>query len=229
MGLSDDLRTLADPVWSRSLSHPFVTGIGDGSLPTEKFKFYVRQDYVFLVEYSRVLALAVAKGHDLPVMEQFAELLHATLVTEMALHRSYCGEFGISPEDLAETRAAPTTYAYTRHLLETAWSGSLGEIVASLFPCAWGYWEIGKMLLARGTPARAPLYARWIETYASKEYGEVARWLKNLLDALGEAASPSESERMTERFLLSSRFEHAFWEMAWSSSEGGFAGVEQRA
>jgi thiaminase/transcriptional activator TenA len=132
----------------------------------EKFKFYVRQDYVFLVEYSRVLALAVAKGHDLPAMEKFAELLHATLVTEMALHRSYCGEFGISPGDLAETRAAPTTYAYTRHLLETAWSGSLGEIVGSLFPCAWGYWEIGKMLLARGTPAHAPLYARWIEMYA---------------------------------------------------------------
>ena len=223
MAFSDELRKLADPIWSRSLAHPFVSGIGDGSLPVEKFKFYIRQDYVFLVEYSRVLALAVAKGHDLPVMEKFAELLHATLVTEMALHRSYCGAFGISAEDLAETRAAPTTYAYTRHLLETAWSGSLGEIVASLFPCAWGYWEIGTRLLARGVPAQAPLYARWIEMYASKEYGEVAHWVKNLLDALGEAASRSESEWMTERFLLSSRFEHAFWEMAWNPSEGGFA------
>lgn len=215
MGFSDDLSKSADPVWRRTLSHPFVSGIGDGSLPVEKFKFYVRQDYVFLLEYARVLALAVAKGQDLPTMEKFAELLHATLLMEMALHRSYCGEFGISPEDLAETRAAPTTYAYTRHLLETAWSATLGEIVASLFPCAWGYWEIGKMLLARGTPAHAPLYARWIEMYASKEYGEVAHWLKHLLDVLGEAASPSESERMKERFLLSSRFEHAFWDMAW--------------
>jgi len=216
MGLSDDLRKLADSIWSRSLSHPFVAGIGDGSLPVEKFKFYVRQDYVFLVEYSRVLALAVAKGRDLAAMEKFAELLHATLGTEMALHRSYCGEFGISPEDLAQTRPASATYAYTRHLLETAWAGSLGEIVASLFPCAWGYWEIGKMLLARGTPAHAPLYARWIEMYASKEYGEVAHWLKDLLDRLGAEASGSERERMTERFLLSSRFEHAFWEMSWT-------------
>lgn len=219
MGFSDELRTLANPIWSRSLSHPFVTGIGDGSLAVEKFRFYVCQDYVFLVEYARVLALAVAKGHDLPVMEKFAELLHATLVTEMALHRSYCGEFGISPEALAETRAAPTTYAYTRHLLETAWSGSLGEIVASLFPCAWGYWEIGRTLLARGTPAHAPLYARWIELYASKEYGEVAQWAKDLLDRLGADASSSERERMRDRFLLSSRYEHAFWEMSWNEGE----------
>lgn len=216
MGFSDELRKSADPVWRRTLSHPFVSGIGEGSLPVEKFKFYVRQDYVFLVEFSRVLALAVAKGRDLSTMEKFAELLHATLVTEMALHRSYCGEFGISPEDLAQTRATPTTYAYTRHLLETAWSGSLGEIVASLFPCAWGYWEIGKMLLTQGAPAHAPLYARWIEMYASKEYGEVAHWLKDLLDRLGAEASRSERELMTERFLLSSRFEHAFWQMSWT-------------
>lgn len=206
----------AEPIWSQSLSHPFVNGIGDGSLPVEKFKFYIRQDYVFLVEYARVLALAVAKGRDLLVMEKFAELLHATLGTEMALHRAYCGEFGIRPEDLERTRPAPTTYAYTRHLLETAWSGSLGEIVASLFPCGWGYWEIAKTLQARGAPAHAPLYARWIEMYASKEYGEVAHWLKDLLDRLGAAASPAERERMAERFLASSRFEHAFWEMAWS-------------
>ncbi|MBI2152694.1 MAG: thiaminase II [Candidatus Rokubacteria bacterium] len=216
MGSSDELRMSAEPIWSQSLSHPFVNGIGDGSLPVEKFKFYIRQDYAFLVEYARVLALAVAKGRDLLVMEKFAELLHATLGTEMALHRSYCGEFGISPEDLERTRPAPTTYAYTRHLLETAWSGSLGEIVASLFPCGWGYWEIAKKLQARGAPAHAPLYARWIEMYASKEYGEVAHWLKDLLDRLGAAASPAERERMAERFLASSRFEHAFWEMAWS-------------
>lgn len=215
MGFADESRKLADPIWEQSLAHLFVVGIGAGTLPVEKFKFYVRQDYVFLVEYSRVLALAVAKGHELPVMEKFAELLHATLGTEMALHRSYCGEFGITAEDLAATRPAPTTYAYTRHLLETAWAGSLGEIVASIFPCAWGYWEIGTTLLARGTPAHAPLYARWIEMYASKEYGEVAHWVKSLLDVLGEAASSSERERMRERFLASSRFEHAFWEMAW--------------
>ena len=216
MSFSDDLTRAAEPDWSRSHSHPFVTGIGDGSLPVEKFKFYIRQDYVFLVEYARVLALAVAKGRDLPVMEKFAELLHATLGTEMALHRSYCREFAISPEELAETRPAPTTYAYTRHLLETAWSGSLGEIVASLFPCAWGYWEIAKKLQARGSPPGAPLYGRWIEMYASKEYGEVAQWLKDLLDRLGAGASPAERERMVERFLASSRFERAFWEMAWT-------------
>jgi thiaminase/transcriptional activator TenA len=219
MGFSDDLRAQGNSIWSRSLAHPFVLGIGDGSLPVERFKFYIRQDYVFLVEYARVLALAVAKGHELPVIEKVAELLHATLTTEMALHRSYCGEFGITREELERTTPAPTTAAYTCHLLDSAWSGSLGEIAASLFPCQWGYWEIGTMLRAHGAPREAPLYGKWVDTYSSKEYGELAQWLKALLDGLGIDASEAEQERMAERFLLSSRFEHAFWEMAWTMEQ----------
>jgi thiaminase/transcriptional activator TenA len=216
MEFSDHLRERGERIWSLSLSHPFVSGIGDGSLPVEKFKFYIRQDYVFLVAYAKVLALASAKGHDLAVMAKFAELLHATLGTEMALHRQYCREFGIAPEELEATAPAPTTAAYTAHLLETAWSTSLGEIVAALFPCQWGYWEIGQALATKGEPPDAPLYARWIRTYAGKEYGELAHWVKSLLDELGDAGSRAERERMAERFLLSSRFERAFWEMAWT-------------
>ena len=215
MGFSDELRKRAEPIWSLSLAHPFVLGIGDGTLPVERFKFYVRQDYLFLIEYARVLALAISKADELPVMEKLAQLLHTTLGTEMAVHRAYCGEFGISHDELGRTEPAPTTYAYTRHLLETAWSGSLGEIVASLFPCQWGYWEIGTMLAGRGVPPEAPLYRRWIDMYASSEYGELAHWVKALLDRLGERSSTAEQGRMAERFFLSNRFEHAFWEMAW--------------
>lgn len=216
MGFSDELRKLGEPVWRRTLAHPFVAGIGDGSLPVEKFKFYIRQDYVFLLAYARVLALASAKAHELAVMTKFAELLHATLGTEMALHRAYCGEFGIGEAELLATAPAPTTTAYTAHLLETAWSGSLGEITAALFPCQWGYWEIGQALAAKGEPGSAPLYGRWIRMYSAKEYGELAQWVKSLVDDLGGAASKAERERMIERFLFSSRFEHAFWEMGWT-------------
>ncbi len=219
MGFSDVLRKRGEPVWRQSVAHPFVLGIGDGSLPVERFKFYLRQDYIFLVEYARVLALAASKGNEVPVMEKLAELLRATLTTEMALHRSYCGEFGLTSEELQRTAPTPTTYAYTRHLLETAWSGSLGEIVASLFPCQWGYWEIGSMLAARGAPGEAPLYRQWVDTYSSKEYGALAQWVKALLDQLGASASRAEQRWMAERFLLSSRFEHAFWEMAWTMEE----------
>ena len=120
MAVSDTLRQRADRVWRRIITHPFVRGLGDGSLPLDRFTFFLRQDYLFLIDYSRVLAIASAKAPDLDGMTRFADLMHATLTSEMALHREYCAGFGISPQQLERTRVAPGTSAYTRYLLSVA-------------------------------------------------------------------------------------------------------------
>ena len=99
MSLSQKLHAVT-PTWHKTLTHPFVAGLGNGSLPLEKFQFYMCQDYIFLIEYSRVLALATAKAPDLDTMGRFAQLLDATLNQEMALHRAFAAECGISVETL---------------------------------------------------------------------------------------------------------------------------------
>ena len=111
MKLSERLHAAAAPIWQKTLAHPFITGLGDGSLPPDNFRFYVCQDYIFLIEYSRLLALATAKAPDLDTMGRFADLLDATLNREMALHREFAAQCGISAAELVVTSAAPTTYA----------------------------------------------------------------------------------------------------------------------
>lgn len=37
------------PVWHAHVHHDFVKRIGDGTLPIEKFRKYLVQDYLFLV------------------------------------------------------------------------------------------------------------------------------------------------------------------------------------
>ena len=127
MSFADDVEKKAAPIRRAILDHPFVTGIGDGTLEVEKFKFYVCQDYLYLMDYSRILALASARSPDLETMGRFAVLLHDTLNTEMELHRGFCAQFGITLKELEETRAAPTTLAYTRFLLNMAYQGSFPE------------------------------------------------------------------------------------------------------
>ena len=158
MSFADDVEKAAEPIRLAILNHPFVTGIGDGTLDVEKFKFYVRQDYLYLVDYSRVLAMASARAPDLNTMAQFARLLHETLNTEIELHRSYCAQFGITARELEETRATPTTLAYTSFLLNVAYQGSYPELAASFLPCQWGYWEVADHLARRGgAQGSAPL------------------------------------------------------------------------
>ncbi len=211
MTLSERLRHQADPIWQKTFSHPFVAGIGDGTLPIEKFRFYIRQDYVFLIDYSRLLALAVAKAPDLESMGRFATLLDATLNREMSLHRGFAAKFGVSEEELIATTAAPTTYAYTRHLLKVAALGSMAEIVTALLPCQWGYCDIGQMLARKGKLVSSPLYAEWIDMYASEEFAALGEWLRSLLNTL---AGTADEERLADIFLTSSRYEYLFWEMA---------------
>lgn len=204
---------------ARILSHPFVHGIGSGTLALEPFAYYVRQDYVYLVEYSRVLALGVTGAHDLELMELFAELVHATLHVEMDLHRGYCEQFGISRSDLEATPASPTTHAYTRHLLSVAYSGTTAELMSALLPCQWGYWEIGRELAAAGLPSNQPLYAEWIEMYSSTEYQELAERLRSTFDQVAGRVSVDEMTRIRDIFITSTRYEYAFWDAAWRQEQ----------
>jgi thiaminase/transcriptional activator TenA len=215
MGFVAEMRRRAAPIWEAEASHPFVRGIGDGSLDVERFKFYIAQDYVFLVEFVRVLAIAAAKSPDLGTMQRFTELQHATLVTEMELHRGYCARFGVTAAELEATRPAPSTHAYTRHMLSVAGTGTVAEIEAALLPCQWGYAEIGAALAKAGEPAHAPLYAEWIQMYASPEYQELAAGMCALMDDLAGRAGADERRRMEDHFLTSSRYEWMFWDMCW--------------
>ena len=213
------LRRLADPIWAAQHAHPFVRGIGDGTLDLARFRHWVRQDYLFLIDYARLFALGAARAPDLATMTRFADLLHATLATEMELHRGYAARFGISRDELECESAAPTTRAYTDFLLRVAALGDYLELVAALLPCLWGFAEVGQRLAAPASgypprPSDSP-YAEWIDTYASAEFAELATWCRELFDRLAADASPSALAAAESAFLTSSRYELAFWQMAW--------------
>ena len=215
MAVSDTLRQRADRVWRRIITHPFVRGLGDGSLPLDRFTFFLRQDYLFLIDYSRVLAIASAKAPDLDGMRHLAGLMHATLTQEMELHQQYCAGFGISLEALERTQVAPGTSAYTRFLLSVAYEGSITEIAAALLPCEWGYAEIGLELARTGDTSERNRYAQWICTYAAQEFQDEAAWLRGYLDGLARNPSKAQRRRLEELFLTSCRYEYLFWEMAY--------------
>jgi thiaminase/transcriptional activator TenA len=207
------LRALADPVWKAQHKHPFVRGIGSGTVDPQQLAAWVRQDYLFLIEYCRLFGLAVARSPDLATLTRFAELLHATATVEMSLHRAYCAEFGVSLEELERAALAPTTRAYTDFLLRVAALGDFVELAAALLPCMWGFSEIGQRLKAQGLPDE-PRCRKWIEMYADPEFAALAAWCRDLVDRLAADSSANQRHRMEEAFLTSSRYELEFWNVA---------------
>lgn len=214
MTFIDELREEADAYWSAILDHPMVRRLGDGTLGEEPFRYWVRQDYVYLIEYGRLFALGAAKAPDVERMGRFAALLDATVNTEMDLHRSYAAEFGIDEEELAATEPSPTTRAYTDFLVRTASHGTFGDLVAALLPCMWGFNETGNRLAARGMPEHEQ-YAAWIEMYAGEEFTELTSWCKALTNEVAADASDAERDRYRELFATSAQYEYLFWDAAW--------------
>lgn len=131
---SDRVFERVKPLWNSYLEHPFVKGIGEGNVDEEKFKHYMKQDYIYLIEYSRVFAIGAAKAHNLKTMTMFANLLSGTMNYEMDLHREYAARFGISNEELEATEPSATVTAYTSYMLNKAQNGGVENAIASVWP-----------------------------------------------------------------------------------------------
>jgi thiaminase/transcriptional activator TenA len=213
------LRDSVADQWDREKAHPFVTGLGDGTLPLATFRYYMRQDYVFLIGFCQAVALAAGKAERLSDMAFFARLLDETLNTEMALHVSFCADFGISEDELLATAPSPTTKAYVDHLVTTAHAGTAQDAAAAILPCSWGYAEIGRTLSDLGPPESQPLYGRWIEMYADPEFAALAEWLRSYLDRSAEGMGEEGRRRIAEIFEISSRYEYMFWDAAYRLEE----------
>ncbi|MBX9995336.1 MULTISPECIES: thiaminase II [Priestia] len=217
MKFSERLYEKLQPIWRQNHNHPFVQGMGDGTLEKKKFRFYMIQDYLYLIDYAKLFAIGAMKATDVQTMGKFAALLDSTLNEEMSLHREYAKKFEISEKELEKAQPSPTTLAYTHYMLHVGQSGTLAELVAALLPCMWSYWEIGKELSEK-PGANNEFYREWIEMYSSEEFGELATWCINLFDSLTEDKSEAELEKLEEIFLNTTRFEYMFWDMAYNEA-----------
>ena len=147
-------------------------------------------------------------------MIRFSELLHATLTTEMDLHRSLAADLRITNDQLEQEVASPTTRGYADFLLRTATLGDYFELVAALTPCMWGYSELGQALARKPRPAHT-IYAAWIDTYADPAFADLADWCRSLLDRLAIDTSAERRQAAEDAFVTSSRYELAFWDAVY--------------
>jgi thiaminase/transcriptional activator TenA len=213
MTFTDELWRSIETVYASILRHPFLRGLTDGSLPRESFRFYTVQDALYLREFARALSIAAARAPEDDWIIMFNEHAAGALRVERALHESFFREFGLSPADVAATPLAPTNLAYTSYLLAVAYAAPFHEAITALLPCYWIYWEVGKELERAGSPD--PLYARWIGTYASKEFGSLVRAVLDANDKTASRLQRAELDMMRRHFIVTSRYEWMFWDMGY--------------
>ncbi len=215
MTVTERLYQAARPVWETCYAHPFVRGIGDGTLELEKFRHFLLQDYLYLFDYARVFAYGVVKAREPELMRTFADNIAAILGGEMSLHRAYMARLGITEEQVFAVKPALPNLSYTHYMLAVAAGGGPAEIVAAILACSWSYAEIGAQLAKIPCAAEHPFYGEWVQSYAGEDYQQTNNALVELMDRLAKDCTEAAYRRLEEIFVACSRYELGFWDMAW--------------
>ncbi len=212
MEFSQRLLLKGKPLWEACLEHPFLNELGKGVLEEDKFCFYVKQDYVYLIDYIKLFALGMVKSDSLEDMQAFSKCANAIVNIEMDAHIEFAKKFGITKEELEVTKPNANSLSYTKFMLQVSTEGSLAELVAALLPCMWSYAFIGKTLAKDQKALEHQLYREWILNYASEEFNNETDWCIKLMDKVAEGLPERHLQKLEEIFILSSKYEYMFWD-----------------
>lgn len=213
MTFCEEVRKETDFYWQGSFDHPFVKGLVDGSLPLEKFKFYIMQDAYYLTHYTKVLAIAASRAKTNEDIAYFLDTARHINEAELELHRTVFKELGITEEMAGNFEPAPAAYNYVSHMYNAAHNGDVAEAFAAMFPCPWLYQEIGEKY--KDAKPGIKLYEDWIAMYSAPDYKEKIELQKAMMNRYAEE-NPAKQAILKAHFEKSCYYEWKFWEMPWT-------------
>jgi thiaminase/transcriptional activator TenA len=207
MRVTEMLRGDCAHIWSRIMEHPFVLKLYDGTLPEENFRYYILQDYNYLVGLMRCMCVIASKS-DARLMQKTLALAQIEATTELENYQKMLSAIGLSMGDAISAEPAPTNVAYMNFLLSTAYTKSSVEGLTALLPCFWSYVEIAEKNRDRLKMNKNNLYKEWASLYLTEETKGIVEELREIVDSVEHYDSAREI------FLTASRYEYMFWDMA---------------
>ena len=220
MKTSERLYQVAFPIWESYYNHPFVKGIADGTLPKEKFLFYMIQDHKYLMQYAKVFALGVIRSVKESDMRVFGDLIKATLDTENAVHQSYLASLGITREMIDSTPMCLNNESYTNYMISIGFKGGLAEIAAAVLACSWSYKLIGDYIEENYPESKNhPFYSNWVNTYSSQGFRDANDLMIDMCDRFTEGFTEEQIQELEKIVIICSKYEYQFWDMAWSEGK----------
>lgn len=213
--LTERLYNSTKEIWDSYYKHPFIEGIFKGDLDKDKFRFYLVQDYIYLLDYAKVFALGIVKSDDEIIMKKLALLLNDILNSEMTIHNKYKDKLSITSEEIKNTKPTINNVSYTKYMIEIGYSGDILDILVAVLACSWSYKEIGENLSKSPYYLENNFYYDWIKGYSTEVFKKDNDELIELIDRFGKDCSDKKYKKLEEIFINCSRYEYKFWDMSY--------------
>lgn len=208
----NELKTSVEDVMSKIYLHPFNQELAHGTLAIEIFIFYLNQDALYLMDFSKALALTATRlPHDRQ-SELFIQFAMNALKAERDLHNNILKKYASTTP--TANKQSPFCFMYTNYLLRMASTAPVEEAVASLLPCFWVYQQVGQRAYNKKIPNNP--YQAWIDLYASDEFNHSVDLVIATVNELAEHANIHCKQNMLSAFRLATLCEWQFWQGAYS-------------
>ncbi len=201
--------------WDKYLHHQFVKELENGTLKNENFLFYLKQDYIYLINYAKCYALLALNSNNAKELRFAMKFQNCIVNGEMQLHKSIL-QLGIQADKLSVIDESLTNIAYTRYMLSIGQNGDFLDMLTALSACAIGYAYIAKEIYERLEEEKISNhpYKEWILTYSSKEFLSEAQEFEDFLNSYSSQITDEKFEKLNEIFNTVVRLETAFWQHA---------------
>lgn len=207
----DELQQAVADVMPTIYQHPFNQELAKGTLPIEKFIFYLSQDALYLADFAKALALTATRlPHD-QQSELFIQLAMNALKAERDLHHHILKKY---PMTAQTHQQSPFCFMYSNYLLRMASTATVEESVASLLPCFWIYQQVGQRAHTKKIPNNP--YQDWIDLYSSHEFNHSVDLMIATVNELASQTSLHCKQKMLRAFRLATLCEWKFWQGAYS-------------
>ena len=205
-----ELKSSCNKEWSEYTNHKFLSDLVTNKVPDKNFKKYLIQDYIFLQQFLKILALSVYKSNSFEEVNRSVNFIKG-IDNEIKLHVNYCKQWKIPLRSLSNIKVERSNSAYTDHVLSVGKNGNNLDIFSCLSPCIIGYGEIG-LELSKIRNWKKSKYSSWIKMYSSKEYQQVAKDNIDYLDILFRDNKNKNLSKLKKNFKKSTILERNFWE-----------------
>ena len=110
------LKSSCKKEWSEYTNHKFLSDLVSNKLPDKNFKNYLVQDYVFLQQFLKILALSVYKSNSFEEINRSVNFIKG-IDHEIKLHINYCKKWKIPLKSLNNIVVEKANSSYTDHVL----------------------------------------------------------------------------------------------------------------
>lgn len=216
MSFSESLYAQAEPEWKNLLEHPFIQGMKDGTLDERLFRNYMIQDYLYLTEYVKIIAVTLTRAKTLDEIKFLSEMLSQTVNELDQVHLVNMKRLGISAEEVRHASDQKERTDYLSFMMEQAASFDVLTGLVVLLQCSWSYAYIAEQIVRQDPDVvNRSVYGSWFASYDAMEYKTANQHLTDMVDCCAIGIEEEEKKRLTTLFVRCNAFEHAFWDMLY--------------